>query len=224
MIISMAEQGSEAWFQDRIGCVTASNVNCIISPTAQPSSRDRRNTYMNKLLASWKMQKPLTEWEYKSAAMQAGNDNEESAVALFELEQDIKTEKVGFIFKDDKKLVGCSPDRMIGLHFSGYFHDDGSSVISCEQIGNVEGVEIKNPLPWTQIGYLLKGKCPTDYIPQVQSSMWVTGACKWWFMSNCAGLDPLIVEVKRDDDYIEKMEKLVNAFVEEMLEKREKLK
>lgn len=224
MIVLGCQQNSPEWLQARVGVVTASNFDCIITPTGKAATADRRARYMNRLLAEWKVGRPLTEWDYKNQYMEHGNENEDSAVALYEMTKGVDTKKVGFVFKDDKKLVGCSPDRMIGIDFQYYEHPEGDNIKAFIYGTDTGGLEIKNPAPWTHIGYLLKGTLPTDYIPQVQGSLWVTGVLQWDFMSNCSGFDPLIITVERDEKYIEKLEKAVNAFIDEMLEKREQLK
>lgn len=66
-----------------------------------------------------------------------------------------------------------------------------------------EILEIKCPGP-TQHQVAVDGKVPDHYYPQLQHQMWVCNAEKVFFFS-FDGFDGVTVEVKRDNDYIEKM-------------------
>ena len=85
------------------------------------------------------------------------------------------------------------------------------------------GLEIKCPAPHTHVGYLLDGDLPKDYIPQVQGSMYVTGLPHWTFMSYHPDMTPLVVTVKRNEEYIKAMDGLIVKFLAEMNIRREKL-
>src|SRR5277367_1182702 len=50
----------------------------------------------------------------------------------------------------------------------------------------------------------LAGKVPEHYYPQLQHQMWVAGTCMANYFS-FDGADGVIIKVKRDDEYIEKM-------------------
>jgi hypothetical protein len=132
-----------------------------------------------------------------------GIEREAAARALFEMINGVECQKVGIVFKDDWKLCHCSPDSLVG---------------------NNEGLEIKNPMMKTQVKYLLAGKLPTEYIGQIQMSLYVTERDKWWFMSAFEGLPPLILEVGRDEAYLKKLADELDAFNTEMLEVVERLK
>ncbi len=61
------------------------------------------------------------------------------------------------------------------------------------------GIEIKSPEPQKHVAYLLGGECPKDYRHQVQTSMYVTGAKHWVFMSYCRSFPMFTVKVDRDE-------------------------
>jgi hypothetical protein len=105
--------------------------------------------------------------------------------------------QVGLIYKDNTRSCHCSPDGLIG---------------------NSEGFEVKNPLSKTHVKYLLSGKLPTEYFCQVQFSLYVSEREVWWFMSHYPGLKPLMVKVERDEKWIEKCGKELNAFNQELSE------
>lgn len=197
MIILDCEQGTDAWFQGRLGIPTASNFDKIITSTGKASTQAK--SYMNKLLAEWltgsSINQDSTEW------MERGNLLEADARSLFEFTNECEVSQVGLIYKDDRKLVSCSPDGLI---------DDS-------------GLEIKCPAPHTHVEYLLSGKLPSKYVAQVQGSMWVTERDSWNFMSYHPEMQPLSVKVNRDDKFIKTLEDYVNDFIDEMLTKRQKL-
>ena len=133
--------------------------------------------------------------------MEAGNDREEEARLCFEMLNG-SVQQVGFVFKDENKDVGCSPD---GLTADG-------------------GLEIKCPLLKTHTKYLFENKLPTDYFVQVQGSMWVCNRHTWSFCSYYPGVEPLIITVERDNDFLEKLEQEVGNFNIKLEELYQKLK
>ena len=141
---------------------------------------------------------------YQSAAMQRGIEMEAEARTLYELMFDVEVQQVGLIYPDEQRKYCCSPDG-IAIDVP------------------VRGIEIKCPLIHTHVGYLLSGKLPTIYIPQVQGSMLITGLKRWDFMSYFPGLKPLIVQVERDDKYCDLLAKELDSFVVKLLETVEKL-
>ena len=55
MIVLNCEQGTDEWFEARLGIPTASCFNKILTSQGKPASSS--NTYMNELLADWLMGK-----------------------------------------------------------------------------------------------------------------------------------------------------------------------
>jgi hypothetical protein len=134
---------------------------------------------------------------YTSAAMEEGIRREAESRELYELIYGVEIQQVGMIFPDDKKKYLCSPDGL--------------------RSDNI-GLELKNVLPKTQVEYLLSKKLPSIYKPQVQGSMLVTGFKQWHFMSYCPSLPPLILEIDRDEKWIEKCEIELKDFNLELAE------
>src|SRR5215471_9116810 len=79
---------------------------------------------------------------------------EAEAADWYEFDQDVSVQKVGFI-TDDHHTVGCSPDRLVG--------DDGL-------------LEIKAPLPHTQVEYWISGAVHERFRPQLQGQLYVSRA------------------------------------------------
>lgn len=190
-IIIDCEQRSEEWFAACCGNVGASSIDKIITTKGEPSKQ--RTEYMMTLAAERITGKQ--EVGYVNQAMLNGIEREAEARALFEMAHGVEIKQVGLIYKDDRKLCHCSPDGLIG---------------------EVEGFEVKNPLSRTHIKYLLSGALPTEYFCQVQFSLYVAERQVWHFMSHYPGLKPLIIPCYRDEKWIDKCEKELNAFNEEL--------
>jgi putative phage-type endonuclease len=189
-IIIDCEQRSPEWFEAILGNVGASSIDKIITTKGEPSKS--RTDYMMTLCAERLTGKQ--EFNQPTLAMLNGIEREAEARSLFEMAHDIEVQQVGLIYTDDKS-AHCSPDGLIG---------DNS------------GIEIKNPISKTHIKYLLDDKLPTEYFCQVQFSLLVSGRGSWFFMSHYPGIRPFIIEVQRDEKWIEKCEKELKAFNQEL--------
>lgn len=175
-------QGSEEWFEARLGCITASEASKII--TAQGSPSRQFDLLRNQLIAELWTNKPTaftsSDW------MKRGKDLEPEARAAAAVLLDREILPAGFCYESDARLVGCSPD--------GRFGGPGDYTAG--------GLELKCPAAHTQIEYLWWNVLPEEYRPQVQFSMMVTGALVWHFVSYHPDLPPLHVKVPRNKEYI----------------------
>ncbi len=186
VIIDSFPQRSELWFAARVGNPGASSVSKIITSTGQISKQ--REEYLYQLAGEVLTGKG--EEGYQSQAMIQGGEREDAARALFELINDVEVKQVGLVYKDEFRLFHVSPDGLPG--------DDV--------------LEIKCPMLKTHVRYLLDGKLPTDYFGQVQMSLYVTEREKCFFMSYYEGMPPFILEVRRDEVYIAKLETALYEF------------
>ncbi|MFA5340158.1 MAG: lambda exonuclease family protein [Clostridia bacterium] len=191
-IIIECEQRSDIWFSAICGNVGASSIDKIITTKGEPSKS--RTDYMMTLAAERLTGKG--EVGFTTQAMLNGIEREAEARSLFEMAHDVEIKQVGLVYKDSLHLCHCSPDGLIGEN---------------------SGFEVKNPLSKTHIKYLLDGKLPTEYFCQVQFSLYVTERESWWFMSHYPGIKPLMIEVFRDEKWIEKVDKELTQFNEELL-------
>lgn len=190
MIKVNCEQGSPEWFAARTGVASASNFDRLVTGSMRASTQ--ANDYLYELIAEWvtgekKSIKP-------SYWMERGTEMEPQARAHYQFITDNQVDQIGFIYKAKSKLVGCSPDGLVGK----------------------KGLEIKCPAPITHVAYLLQGECPKQYLPQLQGSMWVTGLTAWDFMSFHPDYEPLIVTVYRDPAWQEAFDKIVAPFVKQI--------
>lgn len=193
MRIVDVEQRSPEWFEARLLTPTASQFGNILTPTGKAPTASKVENYRNTLLAEWLAGGEVE--SYQSQWMTRGIDLEGQAREAFTFLTDLEVREVGFCVNDEPHPIGCSPDGLIG--------DDG-------------GLEIKCPAPHTHVKYLLDQKLPTEYVPQVQGSMLVTGADYWYFMSFHPRMDPLLIKVERDGEYIALLSEALASFVERL--------
>ena len=191
------EQGSDEWFKARCGIPTASNFDKIFTSKGEKSKQAKAS--MHTLLAEWitgeKSSIKQNDW------MLRGTELEPEARAAYEFITDADVKQTGIVYRDDKKLVSCSPDGLMD-----------SKVL-----------EIKCPAPGTHVSYLMDQKLPTTYVQQVQGSMWVTGLKSWDFMSYHPDMKPVIITVQCNERLADAIEEIMQDFIDEMIEKREQL-
>ena len=187
------EQGSPEWLALRAGKVTASRVSDVMAKTTTAAYQN----YMADLIAE-RLTGQKAE-SFTNAAMQWGVDKEPQARVEYEIKTGSLVEQVAFVEHPTIQMFGCSPD--------GYVGDDGL-------------IEIKCPNTSTHIDYIRQDKAPTKYVNQMQCQMAVTGR-KW---CDFVSFDPrlpeklqlFIVRLDRDDEYISKMESVVQEFLNEV--------
>ena len=114
------EQGTESWFADRLGKVTASRLADVLVKTKTGYSASRNN-YMTQLVLERITQTKAE--SYSNAAMQWGTEQEPFARAAYEAHTGQMVEEVGFIPHPDIDAAGASPDGLVG--------DDGMVEIKC---------------------------------------------------------------------------------------------
>lgn len=221
-LILNVEQGSDEWKKARLGVITASEFDQIITPTGSKSAS--ADKYMGKLIAEHITSEQQD--NYCSDAMSDGIEREPKARSFFEAIKGVKVDSVGMVYKDSDKAIACSPDGLIrhdkiiflGENQTEQGHINQSKYLFMNKNKAIweyhHGLEIKCPKLANHIGYVISDQMPKQYIPQVQGSIWTTGADGWWFMSYHPDYKPLIVFVERDDEYIEKMEKIILSFSE----------
>ena len=183
MRIFNCQQGSPEWFRLRSGIPTASEFLRLI--TSQGIRSQSFDSLVEKLADE---RLGIFAQVPETPAMTRGKELEPVARQVFELWFGQEVLQVGFVL-DASGLCGCSPDGLIpDLKL---------------------GLEIKCPTEGVHQLYLKQKRVPPLYVAQVQGSMMVTGYQSWYFISFHPDHEPLILEVKRDEKFIQKLRELV---------------
>lgn len=173
------EQGTDEWYRARLGKITASSFDKILTKTGKPSASWEE--VVNRKVAE-KILGGIDDG-IQTDAMLRGQSLEQGALDFFNFSYDFNFKRIGFIENDFG--FGCSPDGI----------DEENKI----------GLELKCPLAHNHLSYLLNGRLPDKYIQQVQGSLLVSGFEKWVFGSYHPSIKCLMVVVERDEKYIEKL-------------------
>lgn len=179
------QQGSPEWLAIKAGKISGSRFGDVLAlhkRTGKPNKprldliSDLRRELETGVLTS------IEPNEY----MAHGTRCEPIACALYAFTHDVDVEHAAWIPHPSIEYVGFSPDGLLG--------DDGM-------------VEIKCPFVETRHTRTVdSGRCPDDYIAQVQGGMWVTGRAWCDFASFWEPTHDLcVVRVYRDEQFIERL-------------------
>jgi hypothetical protein len=193
-------QGSQEWIRARLGIPTASCADKILTP-AKLALSSQRHDYLYGLVAEWATGEPVDDF-MGTYWTDRGQELEPEARDFYEFETGRTTQAVGFVYRDEARMVGCSPDWLVG--------DDGLGELKCPKAG-------------THIKHLLGGEVPKGYVPQTQFALWVTGRAWIDFMSYHPNLPPFIARVEPDEKWQAALDEHMPTFVGELLEARERL-
>jgi len=133
-------QGSPEWFEIRVGKVTASHAQAI------GNNGKGLDTYLLEVVSE--MFSSSEKEHYSNEHTERGNELEPIARSMYELQNDVEVEEIGFAEYND--FVGCSPDGLVGK--------DGM-------------IEIKCPDDKTYFNLLMNEKIDNAYIWQCQMNM-----------------------------------------------------
>lgn len=218
MKISPHPQGSIEWLQARLGVVTASELDSLVTPDFKLRTGETPKSYLAKKVAE-KLTGECADG-FESFDMMQGKILEEEARPWLAMELNRDIETCGLITRDDG-LVGCSPDGLF------YGEPKLTNPQICVYSAPLTGVEIKCPKASTHAKYLLNGELPKEYAAQVYGSMYVTGFTEWIFVSYNRKMPKLVLRVQRDEEIIAKIHDAVTKFIADMdaaLERIAKLK
>lgn len=186
-----AAQGTPEWMEARAGIPTASEFGSLVSDTFKVRTGEMPHTYLCRKLAEKWLGGPLFSLP-TAFVLEQGKILEGEAIPFLEFEFGWQLERTGLL-TNDEGTIGSSPDAIIGAE-------------EC-------GVEIKCPNLETHIKYLLAGKLPAEYGPQVHGGMLVTGWKQWKFVSYRRRLPPFIITVQRDEEIIEVLDEALTKFL-----------
>lgn len=174
------KQGTPEWLEVKKLKFTASNAATIMAMGKGVK------TLIKQMLAEYYSSQHYEEYTgvYKNDQMKRGNEFEDKARTIYELETGNTVKQVGFVEKDEYE--GVSPDGLVG--------DDGL-------------IEIKNHSDIVFTELALTRKIDSKYMAQMQMQMYVTGR-KWcdYFGFN-PNFDPcyVMIRVKPDPEAFEKL-------------------
>lgn len=205
MKISTAEQGSAEWKKARAGVITASMFHAATKRLKTGAKKgeyaEEAHDYAFRLAIERISGEPIDDG-FETWAMARGRELESDARAAHEWHAGITVDQCGFICTDDG-CFGASADGLVG--------DDG-------------GAEYKCLVSASRLRKALLFNDTSEFMYQVQGGMWITGRAWWDFCIYTPFLASIGKEltrwrVKRDDNFIEKMEldliefsKLVNKY------------
>ena len=175
MIKVNVEQGSEAWYQSRLGRITGTRFKALMS-------KDSTEGYKNLISdIACEMISGEFDEQFKSELMERGSEVEPEAREFYAEEFGVEVEEVGMVLPDEDnefhEWIGVSPD------------------------GLTDGVlEIKCPLRKTHLNYIGRGVLPSEYRWQVMGLLYVTGLPYCDFMSYFPKMKPFIVRVYPNEE------------------------
>lgn len=186
-------QGTQEWFQARLGKVTASRVADLMAKTKSGSYASSRDNYMAQLVLE-RLTNTQAE-SYSNSYMQWGTEQEPFARAAYEASRGVMVEEVGFVPHPTIDAAGASPDGLV---------DDGM-------------LEIKCPSSATMIEVLLTGNVEKKYFCQMQMQM----ACTSRLWCDYVVFDPrmplkvqmFVKRIPRDIKFIAEMEAEIVKFL-----------
>ena len=190
------EQGTDAWRQLRLGVVTTSEFQALLTKGRGGTESKTRLSYMRRLAGEIITQQPGETFE--SAAMIRGHEMEAEARDFYAFMRDVVPVSVGFIRNGRK---GCSPDSLVD--------NDGM-------------LEIKTQRADLLVDTILKDEFPSIHMAQCQGALWVAER-EWIDLAiYWPGMPFFVKRTTRDDDFIKDLAAaldIFNAELDAMVEK-----
>ena len=180
------QQGSPEWLAIKAGKISGSRFRAVLDLNKRNGQPNKPRRDLVAELVRELETGVLTSIE-PNEYMAHGTRCEPMACALYEWERDVAVEHAAWMPHPAIEYVGFSPDGLVG--------DDGM-------------LEIKSPaLEPRHLRTVESGKCPDDYMPQVQGGMWV---CEREWCDFASFWEPThelcVVRVQRDDQFIARLQ------------------
>lgn len=173
------EQGSDEWFEARLGIPTASMFATVMAKGKGGAASKTRTTYLHKLAGEIITGKPMD--SISNAHTERGHEQEPEARSLYSFISDAEVQQIGFLRGD---RCGASPDGLVG---------DGGAL------------EIKTKLPHLMVDCIVRDVFPTEHRAQCQGVLFVSGRDWIDLAVYCPGFPLFVKRADRDPDYIENM-------------------
>ena len=192
----MIAQGSDEWFAQRLGRLTASRMADVIARTKDGYSTSREK-YMVEL--SLERITGARQEAYSNAAMEWGTNSEPLARAAYEADTGFLVVETGMVAHPRIAMAGASPDGLV--------NHDGL-------------LEIKCPQSATHVRNLCSGKPEGKYLTQMMWQMACTARNWCDFVSYDPrmpdGLQLMVTRIERDEKRIQQLEEEAEKFLTEV--------
>lgn len=193
-------QGTEEWHAQRVGKITCSKFDAVLSRTVKGERKADGKDYLIRVALeriAGKSSPVFETWQ-----MRQGTEREHAARRIYEVRADRTVDRCGFITHPLYPFAGGSPDGTIG--------SDGGLEIKCpeleQHLENLTSIESE--------------MLPEKYRAQVQGCIWVMQTDWHDFCTFNPDFPPHLefacLRVERDDDYIKVLEIEVLKFEEEV--------
>lgn len=170
-------QGSDEWYAQRRGMVTASEIGKLITPSTVKVASNIEVRELTARLVAERIT-GYTEPTYVGDDMLRGIADEPVALEVYAKRYSRPVRTTGFMVRDDWGYkIGCSPDGLVGL--------DGM-------------VEVKSRMQKHHLRTILDGEVPKEFMAQVQCGLLVTGTDWCDFISYCGGMPLFVRRVEPD--------------------------
>jgi predicted phage-related endonuclease len=192
-----APQRSDEWFKARLGRLTGSRADDMLTTIKNGESAARRNLRM-RLVCERLTQVSLDD-PMPFRTVQRGIDAEPRAIAAYEAQAGRLVRRTGFL-RHETLMAGCSLDG---------------------DVGRLTGIiEVKCGQSTTHLECLKTRAVPKDYMAQVTHNLWISGAgwCDYVSFDDRfpASLALCVVRVARNVETITAYEQRALAFLEEV--------
>lgn len=189
MIKVLIEQGSEAWYQARLGRITGTRFNALMMTDSTKGYKDLISDIACEMISG------EFDEQFRSTLMERGTEVEAEARDYYASLFETTVEEVGIIYMDEEsefhEWVGVSPD------------------------GITEGIlEVKCPLRKTHLNYMDANELPKEYRWQVYGLLFVTGLPYCDFMSYFPDMKPFVLRVFPDEEIFEQIKTRLNTTIE----------
>ncbi len=158
--MNFAPQGSGAWLNQRVGCLTASRIADAMAMLKSGKPSESRNKLLIEILAE-RMTGDAAP-HFVNDAMRWGIEQEPNAKSAYEAASGNLLDACGFVLHPTIEHFGASPDAFL----------DSDHV-----------VEFKCPTSTTHVGWLLAGVMPEQHKPQVLAQLACTQRTRAVFVS-----------------------------------------
>jgi len=194
MRVITESQGTDAWFNARIGVPSGSRFSDIMAKGGGAT----RASYLTALALE---QVTKVKEEIKTTfAMEQGTERESMARSLYEIKTGNLVSEIGFCMHDTME-VGVSPDGLVSTHGA---------------------TEYKCPQPKAHLEYLKleQEKCPSSYKWQIQGQLWILERDWCDFVSYNPDFPEnaqiVIRKIQRDEKAIKELEIEIIKFLEDL--------